>query len=367
MIKEDIIAFILAIPIIFAVWFIGSLLWSDYNSVPSEIIDYSPSVFIVKTNHKFFYSIDNELRYNNNFDHDTPVLFKANKGFSVYVSPSNTLAAIVSNGELRVVSNDGVINQLVTNVDGTSWKSGPIGKVFFRERHIQWSKDSTKLFLIKDEFYQKDQYASHSEKAELYQYQINDKSFKKLISPFKSYKYFFDDKGGVYYVVATEGDLVLKYFTSEVGSSFIDMSKVNEIKKENEIFYNFSRHDYKDALILKDTFREKISKDKEYLTFYVDELETLKLKRSHGGGKGYSYGVGINKLGNMFTPDKKYFLLNVSSGTFTGQLLIDMQSKKYMPLPKHTRMFQNMNTQNFKDWEIAKTGVFVPRKTGIMY
>ncbi|MCX7173759.1 MAG: hypothetical protein NT159_07515 [Proteobacteria bacterium] len=49
-----------------------------------------------------------------------------------------------------------------------------------------------------------------------------------------------------------------------------------------------------------------------------------------------------------------YFLLNLTTGNIDGQLLFDLESGKYKPLPKDSRIYVNINTHNFPTWTITK-------------
>jgi len=360
-----IIALVLLLPV---VYFVFIMIKASYNSYPSEIVNYSPADFIVKSEIDFFYTIGNELKYGSLLSETEPTVYSSDKVLThVYVSPNSKLAAVVSDDKLRIVSSDGHVNKFITNVESSLRSSQlPVGARYFIAFGMQWSKDSSSIYFNQVEVFKR-QGSNYigSKGRSLYQYNLANEELKKVVHPFPNKKYFFDNNG-TYYVVPTDvGDLVLKYSTKLDNSTFVDMGSLQKIQTEKEIFYNFTVHDYVKKLVFEDKIKTKVSDDREHSTYFINGKEALTAKKGVGF-KGPYFGIGIGGsqgIRNAFTPDYKYFLLNVTSSQFSGQLLFDTESLKYKTLPLNTRIYQNVNTFTSGNWLINEFGIQIKRKS----
>jgi len=359
-----IIALVLLLPVAYFGFNITQVV---YNSYPPEIVNYSPTDFTVKSKIKFFYTIGNELRYGSLLSKAEPIIYSSDKALTdAHVSPNSKFVAIVSNNELRVVSSDGHLNKFITNVR-SSLKSSqmPIGERFFDAFRLQWSKDSSSIYILQKEVFKR-QSSSYigSKYRSLYQYNLTNEELREVVHPLPNSNYFFDNNG-TYYVVSTDvGNLILKYSTKLDNSTFVDMGSLQQIQTEKEVFYNFTIHDYERKLVFEDKIKTKISDDREYITYLINGKGALVAKKG-AGLKGAYFGIGIGGsqgIRNAFTPDYKYFLLNVTSSQFSGQLLFDTESLKYKTLPQKTRIYQNVNTFTSENWLINQFGIQIKRK-----
>ena len=63
---------------------------------------------------------------------------------------------------------------------------------------------------------------------------------------------------------------------------------------------------------------------------------------------------------STFLPGDRYFLLDrVGSGNFSGELLFDVSSGKYMPLPKDTKVYPLINTNTYKNFRVTNSGITI--------
>jgi hypothetical protein len=123
----------------------------ESKSSSSSIVDFSPTLFPAKAAAKFFYSIDNEVKYSDQIDPHAPTLMHG-PITRFLVSPDGSKIAIIVKKRLLIVGPDSVLGE-VAEVDSIYRRFKPIGHRFFRDDDFQWSRDSKSLYLIRDEFY----------------------------------------------------------------------------------------------------------------------------------------------------------------------------------------------------------------------
>ena len=123
----------------------------ESKSPTSTIVDFSPASFAAKATAKFFYSIDNELKYSDQIDPHAPTLTRG-PITNFLVSPDGSKIAVVARKKLLIVGEDSVLGE-VAEVDSISRRFKPIGRRFFRDDDFQWSRDSKSIYLIRDEYY----------------------------------------------------------------------------------------------------------------------------------------------------------------------------------------------------------------------
>ena len=64
-----------------------------------------------------------------------------------------------------------------------------------------------------------------------------------------------------------------------------------------------------------------------------------------------------NFYNSLFLPGDRYFLLNVGCGNYDGQLLIDSEMRKYEKLPKDTRVYLALTTEDIPHYRISCGGI----------
>jgi hypothetical protein len=334
-----------------------AFLWFTFESnyVPSNIVDFHPTTFPAKAESAFFYSIGDELKYSDEITTAAPTLLRG-RITDFLVSPDKKQIAVVTNGVLYIVIPGESSVKQVTHVDSIYRKPKPIGQSFFRDQEFQWSKDSTSLYLVKDQFYESKGSQLFSEKGELWRYDLASGKLQLLLKPFPACDYFLG-KAGVYFSVATEkGDLRLRYFDGRTVTDIGDVGAYDIPKKSlmpgDSAFFSFNTRDnnrlFSSGVGLKEPQEngpaELLIDDKSYLSFTKGE-----------GMKGPFYCS--NVYNSVFLPGGRYFLLNANCGNFDGQLLIDRETANYEQMPKDTRVYLGITTEEVPYFRISCGGI----------
>ena len=130
----------------------------------SMIVGFSPSVFEAKASTRFFYSINDDLK---NADRIDPLARALVQGpfRDFLVSPDGNKIAIVAQGRLLIVGTESVLAEVTNEADD----------------YFQWSRDSSSLYLIRDEFIRAFQFSS--KKRELWRYDLDVGTMNVVITP----------------------------------------------------------------------------------------------------------------------------------------------------------------------------------------
>ena len=365
------------------VWYWGFVWLLGLHSVPSKIVDFRPTPFEARTDTKFFYSVGNELKYSDQIDPKAPTLYRGDVG-TFLVSPDNRKIAFVANRELVVVGAESGLWRIAA-VDsiireprvGSSDPPKPIGVLFFRDEDFQWSRDSTALYLIRDEYELKGSERLWS-KGELWKYDLGAGTLRLVLENFKAYHYFLGKGAGVYFSVRTEsGDFRLRYFDGQhFDGQHFDGQRVKDIGEPNATdiplgglstkfvespFYSFSNGDYEhDVLpakrveLVDETDRAGQKAGPERLVIRGQSYLTLTLGVGFLGVPQYC----SDRARNVLLPGDRYFLFNVSGcGNYSGQLLIDTFTGKYQRLPADSAVYLTLNTDTYPSYRIGSNGL----------
>lgn len=327
----------------------------ESKSSTSVIVDFSPASFPAKAAAKFFYSIDNELKYSDQIDPHAPTLTRG-PVTSFLVSPDGSKIAIIVKKRLLIVGPDSVFGE-VAEVDSIYRRFKPIGRRFFRDDGFQWSRDSKSLYLIRDEYYRSRGSQVFSVKGELWRYDLDSRSLHLVLKPFAAHFYFFGPNSEIYYSEPTgRGNLQLKFFNGPSSTNVGKPESTNIVElpggSDAEPFYSFSIVNYEKALpslnvmlVYRNGVEDLIIKDKKYLSVTQGK-----------GWDGYYYCA--ESLRSVFLPGDRYFLLNVPfCGNYKGQLLFDLESARYQELPPNTVVFSTLNTMTFKHYLVTAGGI----------
>jgi hypothetical protein len=326
----------------------------ESKSSTSSIVDFSPTSFAAKATAKFFYSIDNELKYSDQIDPHVPTLMRG-PITNFLVSPDGKKIAVVVKKKLLIVGPDSVLGE-VAEVDSIYRRFKPIGRRFFRDEHFQWSRDSKSLYLIRDEYYHSRGSQLFSVKGELWRYDLDSRSLQLVLKPFAAYPYFFGANSGIYYSEPTDrGGLQLKFFNGS-NSTNIGTPNSNDILlpqgNDTEPFYSFSITDYEKAL---PTLNARLVDRKGVEDLIIKDIKYLSVTQGKGWD-GYYYCPEL--LRSVFLPGDRLFLLNVPfCGNYKGQLLIELESGRYQELPPNTVVFSTLNTMTFKRYRVTAGGI----------
>ncbi|MGZ4829515.1 MAG: hypothetical protein ACXV78_07720 [Candidatus Angelobacter sp.] len=328
----------------------------ESKSSTSRIVDFSPTSFAAKATAKFFYSIDNELKYADQIDPHAATLTRG-PITNFLVSPDGNKIAVVVRKRLLIVGTDSVLGE-VAEVDSIYRRFKPIGRRFFRANDFQWSRDSKSLYLIRDEYYHSRGSQLLSVKGELWRYDLDSRSLHLMLKPFAAHSYFFGPNFGIYYSEPTDrGDLQLKFFNGRNSTNIgkpnsSDILELSDGSDEGP-FYSFSITDYEKALpslnvrlVDRNGLKDLIIKDKKYLS----------VTQGYYWLEGYYYCTEL--LRSVFLPGDRFFLLNVPScGNYKGQLLFELESARYQELPPNTVVFSTLNTMTFKRYRVTAGGI----------
>jgi hypothetical protein len=338
------------------------------SGVPSEIVDFKPSSFEAKASTNFFYSVGKELKNSDQLDPHSPTLFTG-EIHNFLVAPDQQKIAVVSNNHIAIVNLDVPHVLEVGAADSIFHEPPPIGTKFFRDQEFQWSRDSSSLYLIKDEFYKTDKGSQlFSDKGELWKYDLKSASLHLVIKPFPSDNYFFDAASNIYFDVPTpDGDLILKKFDgkqiTDVHTITVDTIPNSRLAPEVRIDAPFqSFYDYDN-----DRFAQTPSPG----SIRVERNLNVTQHRVTFSGAGKSYLVLTEGQGfkgpfycddsskNRYLPGNSYFLLSLSCKNYEGQLLIDTQTALYKILSKDTRIYQTLNTETYPHFHISGGGLTI--------
>jgi hypothetical protein len=337
------------------------LLWSRSN-IPSKIVDFRPTTFEAKAATGFFYSVGNQLKFGDEISVLSPTLaVMPGKVAYFLVSPDSGKIAAVASGKLFVVIRTPLTIRQVVSVDSIFREQKPLGRQFFRDFEMQWSRDSKTLYLIKDEFYETKGAQLFSDKAELWRYDVNTQQLAMVLKPFPAGDFFLGQTG-IYFSAATpSGDLQLKYFDSEhtrdvIASDGADIS-VGQLnpKLHESPFSSF------------DSIRWRNSGHyvPRQLSIVIDEangLEKLEVGNSaylvftRGEGLKGSYYCDQAQQGDSL-PGDRYFVFSTYCDNFEGEMLLDMDTGKYERLPKDSRVFLTFNTESYPHYRITISGI----------
>ena len=264
---------------------------------------------------------------------------------------------MVTGGTLLIVNADGHGIRQVATVRSIYKSPKPIGSSFFRDDEFQWSRDSKHLYLIRDQYYESKGSQLYSDNGELWRYDLESGNSQLVVKPFPAYTYFLGNGSGVYFSVPTNaGDLRLRYFD---GKTLKDIGEVGawevprqQLGPDESPFFSFSSRDFNQLFGRGASFRLEQSGAQERLL--LGNRSYMAFTRGEGI-KGPFYCPGL--YNSLFLPGDRYFLLNVGCGNYEGQLLIDSETGGYEQLPKDTRLYPALTTEDVSHYRISCGGI----------
>ena len=353
----SVVGMVLMIPVVLYVLTFFLTLFTHAKS--TTIVDYSPAQFAAQTDTPFFYSIGHALKYGRRIESGGKTLFSG-KLSSVTPSPNGRDAMVVSGGALWIVQTDGAPPKRVVDVSSIYVDPKPVGETFFRSSHLQWSSDSKHIYLIKDQYYETKGSQLFSDHGELFEYTVANGELKRVIAPFRAYQYFQVNNTGIFFSEPdVRGDLIPRLYRdgkiSTVDSIGTDGFNIGDkhFSYTTKPFYTFTPHYYARDILRANGVTLRIMGEKGRVgTLFVNGKKMFTIRAGHGL-KGFYYG--FDSLRSVLLPGKRYFLLNVHTDTFNGQLLLDVKTGQYKPLPQQTQVYTNTNTWNFSRWSITES------------
>ncbi len=331
-------------------------LWFAFRGTPSDIVNFHPTEFQAKATDAFFFSVGDELKYSSEIDSHAGTLSRGHID-NFLVSPSRDKIAVVTGGTLLIVNADGSGIRQVAVVSSIYKNPKPIGRSFFRDDEFQWSRDSKHLYLIRDQYYESKGSQLYSDRGELWRYDLESGNSQLVVKPFPAYTYFLGKGSGVYFSVPTSaGDLRLRYFDGKTVKDIGDVGAWEvprqEFGSDESPFFSFSARDFNQLFVSGATFELGQSGAQEKLL--LGNRPYLAFTRGEGI-KGPFYCPAL--YNSLFLPGGRYFLLNVGCGNYDGQLLIDSETGGYERLPKDTRVYLALTTEDISRYRISCGGI----------
>jgi hypothetical protein len=341
--------------------FWGSVwLWWSATFVTSNIVNFRPKAFQAKAASEFFYSVGDELKFGDEISPQSPTLMRGNIGYFL-VSPASTRIAAVVSGKLVVVSRAPLVIRQVAPVDDIFREPKPLGRQFFRDFEMQWSRDSKILYLVKDEFYETKGAQLFSDKAELWSYDVDANRLWMVLKPFPASSYFLGQKSGIYFSVPTEkGDSQLRYFdgkqTLDIRVPYgqaIPVEQLDASFRESP-FFSFDDLSGLDQI-----------QTAKYLSTAIDAANGVEwleagtrryLAFTHGEGLKGGYYCDQADRGDLL-PGNRYFLFSPYCGNYEGQILLDTRTGDYERLPKDSRVYLTFNIESYPHYKITDDGI----------
>jgi len=355
--KALILSAVLLAPVVFvgAVW-----LWWSAHYIPSNIVNFHPKDFEAKAAAEFFYSVGDELKFGDEISPQSPTLMRGRIAHFL-VSPDNGRIAAVVSGNLVVVIRTPLLIRQVAQVDTIFREPKPLGRQFFRDFEMQWSRDSKILYLVKDEFYETKGAQLFSDKAELWAYDVDANHLWIVLKPFPAGSFFLGQKSGIYFSVPTEnGDLQLQCFdgkeTHDIRVPYgqaIPVEQLNASFRESP-FFSFDDFSGLDQM-----------RAAKYLSTAKDEANGIEwLEAGNRRYLAFTIGVGFKGFYHCdqadqgeFLPGDRYFLFSNYCGNYEGQILLDSRTGDYERLPKDSRVYQTFNTESYPHFKITVDGI----------
>lgn len=333
---------------VFAFVMFVSLCYSNATLKASEIIGFAPSVFVEKADAPFFYSIDGALKSSDRIDPSATTLVDGVRG-DVVPAPDNRHVLAVANDTLFLIRADNSIKRTIAPVNSIYREPKPIGERFVRDGDFQWSRDSRRVYYIKDEYYESRGSQLFSPKAVLWSLAVATGVSSKMVAPFRAGDFAVGINGGIYFSVPDSvGDMAPKYFDGDSVRDLpmlprgVDHLAHRAIVGTDTPFFSYS------SLLEREDFVERkgvriVGGRREKVTQQLMFGTTALLEISAGTGyKGTYHCVSLS--GSTLLPGDRYLVVDAGCGNYGGQLLIDVTTGKYRTLPAKTKVYPLANT-----------------------
>jgi hypothetical protein len=326
------------------------------------IMNFSPTTFGAKSSSPFFYAIGEEVKYSNSIDPNSPTIFRG-KIWNFQVSPDGKRMAFVSDHRLMVVDQLGKA-EVIGSVDSVERNFKPVGKSFIRDNEFQWSPDSKALYFIRDTFYRSKMMQLFSDLGELWRFDIESAQQQLVIKPFRAFQIILAGESDIYFAVPlANGDLKLELFDGNIvrdiasGGSGLDSAGKLPIGGK-KLVYSFSAVEYMQKVLPGMHVTQDFDFKQNTQTLKLGDKARLEMTRYCDSF--FGCGDCDEMVGSVFLPGDRFFLLNVPyCSNYKGELLIDLQTGSYMPLPKDTRVFVTANTETYPHYRFDNEGISI--------
>ncbi|PCJ14578.1 MAG: hypothetical protein COB04_14900 [Gammaproteobacteria bacterium] len=336
---------------------VGLMVWLDTIIYPAKLSDFSPTVFEDRELNPFFHSSEGELYFSRSIEDRASPIYEG--AFNdVIVSPDNTMCIVVTDWNIILVDTSGARDRTIVNVRPVGQNPKPIGEAFYRNQGLQWSSDSKRIYLIKDEYYETNGSQLFSDKAKLYYFDLTRNELVMAVPKFKAYKYFLGVDDNIYFWKAEEsGGMNLVGYSKKAGTNLMGRDRVDQLEESGEVFFSFSRSMIQEEVL--NQLKVRVAHDpenvKQQLLYIEDDL--LLMTEEGMGIKGQDFGLSVESYRANFTPGGKYLLLDLYTKEYEGQILVDLELHRYKIILTKSIIYHQLNTFNFPGWRIYEWGV----------
>ncbi len=333
---------IYAIIIVFILFMILVFLVGIKNQIKSyepTLTNFNPQEFEYKLDGPVYYSVENKLYYSQSgeINKSNQLIWSGTFSGLQEVSPdSRYISLIDTNQNLFIIQNDGKLLAKFSNFNFSEFDR-EVETGDYLGNSISWSSNSENLYFLKfSEYYG---FIADSNRMELYKYSSVDNSLtevykikeifwdKYYLSPDEKYLYYetYDYKIDVSYFVKVD----LEY--DSIIFRYIDSANNNIRLNPDELHHSHDIGDFdqnaynKDKIIV--NFPDSTDKDLVYLI--ENNSHKLLLEGVLGWHEFKNYHEGYFNWG-YFLPGDRYFIAKIESETYSGQLIFDTESGKYM-------------------------------------
>jgi len=324
-----------------------------------ELISLKENPFNISSSKPFYFKVDNKLFFapDGKFSYSLAPIWKG-KIEEAYISPNSKYALIFDNNELTLIENSG---KVIFNIDNCTdliaveavRKTGR-----FSGSEIQWSKNSDFFIVSQDRIWDKNY--SKKNKTSIYKYSIAENSFKPLIDLDEEMQGDFvlsQNENHIYYEFATsKGDLAFKKVDlpskQVVSEHFQDDSLGLTNITPDSIFINYNKFKYQfqgNSFNLKSIITT--ARIEGEVGLYFKTKDTLVRLLVGTGGYAAFKGNSFNYFkSGYFLPGNRFFIANISSKNYSGQLVIDTKTFQIRKLEKKTEFYFNVNSSDCNDF-----------------
>lgn len=360
MLKRIIIALLCFLVIVVTgIFLIDKFFFRTDDDVQPEISKFPESHFNFKTSKPFYFKTNQKLYYSKNGEllFNSPAIL-GNDFEQAFVSPNGKYILIFNHKKLTLINYTGKHLFDISDCTGFIPIEAERNTGRFISCDVQWGKNSDFFLILQDRVWDKNY--SKKNKSTIYEYLIANQSFKPLINLDEEVEDCFalsTDGKDIYYEFATKkGDLDFKKIniaTCKVEKEYhSDDSLRNELTADSLYFnYKQDQFDGNDYNLKKIVLTATIDRPVVglYLYNYNNDSTSSILKGTLGLNAFKDTGYDFYQSG-YFLPGNKFFIANVSSKSFTGQIVINTQTLQLMKLKQAVEFYFNINSNDCKDF-----------------
>ncbi|MFC0513887.1 hypothetical protein ACFFGT_06740 [Mucilaginibacter angelicae] len=357
--KKNIIILAILIIVLAGMWWAFKIfvLHTNLNRQP-ELTNFHESHFEVSSSKPLYFKIDSGLycAMDGKFTYQLKPVWKGEIE-EAYISPDGKYAVIYNKNKLLLIDNNGKSLFKIDNCTNLIAVSENRDSGRFIASSVQWSKNSDSFLVLQDKVW--DGNYSKKNRSSIYKYSLADKSFKPFMDLDEEVIEYFalsTDGTKLYYEFATpKGDLAFKKIDLKtrkiLSEHFSDDSLRLKGINADSIYLNyhpksFNQNRYDLGGVVTTVGLENDSTG----LYYRDEARTVCLLSGANGYAGFK-GVSFDFFsGGYFLPGNRFFIADIDSENFTGQVIIDVKTGKIMKMKKTIGFYFNINTNDCRDF-----------------